>query len=463
MGRPSPLTLNEIRPVFDRLLTRPVALAVSGGADSMALMHLVAAWSAERGGLRPTVLTVDHGLRPESAREAADVAAAAAGLGLAHATLVWSGTKPASGLQAAAREARYRLMQEHLAREAGENGWARTRAIVTAHHADDQAETFLMRLARGSGLDGLSGMREIESIVVGGPEGSLSASCTIIRPLLAITKGRVIATLEASSVAWHEDPSNISPDFERVRMRELLQVMEGAGIGAEQILRSTQRLARARAAVAAGLAEVGPRLARVNNGVFAEVDAELFLRLPEELQVRSMAMLLAAFGGVSPPARLSQVEALAATLREPDGGSSSPALTLGGCRVARRRGGDVVVWREAGRNALPEIELKPGSEALWDCRFVVSLDGSQAAGVRVRALGSEGLRHLGRSAALLVGPDAEGAPRGALETLPSFWRGEQLVGAPNFKVDEPPEAGCRARFVALNPFSANEPGALAQS
>ena len=157
-----------------------VALAVSGGPDSLALMHLVARWRSMRGA-RPevTVLTVDHGLRPSSRDEALMVAELARRLGLRHAILNWAGKEQApAGLQARARIARYDLMAAYC--HAND-----IPALVTAHHLDDQAETFLMRLKRGSGLDGLAAI----------PERGSWGGIEVLRPLLDVPKARLVATL----------------------------------------------------------------------------------------------------------------------------------------------------------------------------------------------------------------------------------------------------------------------------
>jgi len=179
---------SETWQIFEKTMTRlgvggPVAVGVSGGADSMALLHLLSAWnkSAENW-LDLTALTVDHGLRAESASEAAAVSAWARDLGIEHVTLTWGGKKPSSNIEAAAREARYRLVGEWCF----EN---HVQTFLTAHHFDDQAETFLMRLARGSGVAGLSSLAEERSL--GGAFGSVR----LLRPLLHISKKDLTALL----------------------------------------------------------------------------------------------------------------------------------------------------------------------------------------------------------------------------------------------------------------------------
>jgi tRNA(Ile)-lysidine synthase len=448
MGRRSPLSLDEIRPVLDRLLKGPLALAVSGGADSMALMHLIAAWWAERratDAAPPIVLTVDHGLRPGSADEAIFVGHEAARLGFEHTTLVWAGLKPASGLQAAARAARYSLMSNFLDREAHGGKVSLKRSIVTAHHADDQAETFLMRLARGSGLDGLCGMRPTEVIAAD------DQSCTILRPLLEVPKVRLVATLELRGLAWREDPSNALQDFERVRVRAALERLNSMGISGTEIQRSTARLARAREAVAASLAEVLPRLARLHGGLFAEVDAALFQRLPDEFRIRTLAVLLRSYGGASPPARLSQIEALAAQMSEVS--DHRYAVTLGGCRIERNGDGAIQIWREIGRDGLPDLDLQPGARLIWDERFVVTLAAEEKEPVRICALDAEDVRALGSDLVMVGELRGLRIPAGALETLPSFRRGKRILAVPYFKGFRERSPGCSAEFVAAKALS----------
>ena len=154
-------------------------------------------------------------------------------------------------------------MDGYLDHELRERRVAAKRRIVVAHHEDDQAETVLMRLARGSGLDGMSGMREEERVSTSPSVESSGGSYTIVRPLLRTPKARLIATLEAAGRSWRDDPSNLAPEFERVRVRQALETLGQLGIGPAQIGRSAWRLSRARRAVLAGVDAVATRAVKL--------------------------------------------------------------------------------------------------------------------------------------------------------------------------------------------------------
>lgn len=190
-------------------------------------MHCLARWAPEH---RPSIFvaTVDHGLRPEAAEEAAFVAREAKALGLPHRTLLWTGEKPVTGLQEAAREARYRLLELH-AREIGASH------LVTAHTQDDQAETILMRLAKGSGLRGVVGMRQERDL-----DGVVHA-----RPLLERSKAELVALCQANGWRFVTDPSNTDERFARVRWRKLMPLLAGEGLTASRLARFAERVAQA--------------------------------------------------------------------------------------------------------------------------------------------------------------------------------------------------------------------------
>jgi tRNA(Ile)-lysidine synthase len=389
-----------------------VILAVSGGADSMAMLHLAAQWAKRhpKNGRKLVAATVDHGLRPESLHEAQWVGEQARAMGLVHEVLTWEGGKPSTGVQDAAREARYRLLSE-LALRYRPSGSV---AVVTAHTEDDQAETFLMRLARGSGLDGLAAMSASRPL-------HRDAGCQLVRPLLAIPGARLRATLRAAGLDWLEDPSNDCDRFERVRLRQAKAVLAALGLAPQKIALSARRLERARAAleVSAARLQTDARL-DLHGGTYASLDARTFVGAAEEVRVRLLGRLIAAFGGQSEPVRLSKLESLLARLGEPE---FRPA-TLGGA-IVQRRVGEILVHREPGRKSLPEIELSPGEAAVWDLRFRVAADPELATPVTVAPLGRTGFAKLRQQ--LERDPKI---PARAAATLPAFWQEGTLLAVP---------------------------------
>ena len=254
-----------------------LVLAVSGGPDSTALLVLAARWAKQlKRAPKLIALTVDHGLRPEAAREAAAVRKIAGRLGLPHRTLRWRGEKPRNGLQEAARNARYELLAQAARRE----GIAH---VATAHTLDDQAETMLFRMARGSGLLGLTGMARVAPLPV-----RTEQEIFLIRPLLHVSKARLIATLKAAKIGYSEDPSNHDPRFTRVRWRALMPALAREGLDARGLARLALRLRRAEATIAvavdAARAARAPPPWRQNGPVV--FDTARFARLPAEVGLR---------------------------------------------------------------------------------------------------------------------------------------------------------------------------------
>ncbi len=305
--------------LLEKLATaRGLLLAVSGGPDSMALMHLAARWRPH-GADRPRieVATVDHGLRAQAGAEAAAVAQAAQTLGLPHAILVWEGEKPSSRVQERARAARYGLLARH-ARARGLD------TLVTAHHADDQAETILMRLQRGSGPAGLAGMRA-HGRVPGAPDIALA------RPLLGVGKDELVALCGAVGQDFVEDPSNAHPAFQRVRARRLLPLLAREGLGAAGLLRLGERAARAEAALAALTAERLARLPADSALTRFGVARGALADLPEEVLLRLLAGQIARLTGAAP--RLERLERAAAAIAAALVNGANWAGTLGGTTI----------------------------------------------------------------------------------------------------------------------------------
>jgi len=305
-----------------------LVLAVSGGPDSTALLWLAAKW---RGGLKHgpklVALTVDHGLRKESRREALDVARLARALDVEHRTLRWRGAKPKTGLPAAAREARYALLCD-TARKIG------AVHILTAHTRDDQAETVMMRLARGSGLSGLAAMaRET-------PRGDIA----IARPLLEVPKAQLIATLRKAKITFADDATNRDTAFTRARLRELMPQLVREGIDSRNLARLAQRLARANTALEAVVSVMEHSIGRVGDAGLIEIDARAFATLPDEIALRLLGRAVAAVGreGV---AELAKLETLLEALRAASVRQQRLKQTLAGAVIAH--GAELIVVQQA--------------------------------------------------------------------------------------------------------------------
>lgn len=331
-----------------------ILVAVSGGSDSMALLLLASAW-AQRNGAHLQAVTVDHGLRPEAAHEAAFVAGVCAGLGVPHVTLAWEGTKPSFGIQEMARQSRYVLMDE-FARECGAS------VILTGHTLDDQAETVFMRAQRPSGNGdgrGLSGMAK-KTLLAGGS--------WIIRPLLGTTRAWLREVLAGFSQSWIEDPSNQDESFERVRARRLLA-------GDEQLRTRALALAavsaRFRTLHSSAAAAFLTRHASIRPGPVFELDLSGTDAAPNPVCGLAVQILIAASGGhanLVSRSRLDVVMALASATVD-DEAPRTRHLTLGGAIIEGQQG-RLRFMREK-RNQQPML-LDPGESAIWDGRLHVS-------------------------------------------------------------------------------------------
>ena len=268
-------------------LDRGVLLAVSGGPDSSALMHAAAVLGAS-----VRVATVDHGLRPGSGAEAEQVGRAARALGLPHAVLSWAGQKPGSGLQDAARAARYALLSAHAAAVGAG-------LVLTGHTRDDQAETVLMRLAAGSGTAGLAGMRA---------ERNLAPGIALGRPFLHLPKAILVAWCAARGVAVLRDPSNADPRFARGRLRAAWPALEREGLTAARLARLAERAARDEAALGRAADEALATALLAGTGAMLSLDGGILADLPDAVALRCVDRALSRVGAA--PRRLDRLEAL---------------------------------------------------------------------------------------------------------------------------------------------------------
>ncbi|MGF1455364.1 MAG: tRNA lysidine(34) synthetase TilS [Alphaproteobacteria bacterium] len=460
-------------------LVPPIALAVSGGGDSMALLRLVQRWAAtQQTDMQPdpmerseneappsdrppfrrrpgrsrtsdlpawlggtpsgpppvTLVTVDHGLRAESADEAAWVAKQAQALGLPHVTLrAEQDSRPdrsvsagSANLQAQARAARYRLLE----------AWCRENGVptlLTGHTEDDQAETVLMRLIRGSGVDGLAGIPE--RTVLRDPGGR--ASTEVLRPFLGVSRCRLRRTLVAFEQPWLEDASNEDERFTRVRIRRLLEGFAAEGLTTARLAGTARRMARARAALEETNRIKMADAVTWHRAGFAWVGVDDLLRGPEEFGLRVLSHVIQGVGGLSYPPRHDRLLSLFGALKEH---RLDRVRTLGNCRIAPVVEGGVLMVVRENRNQPRPLPLPAGAFRIWDGRFQVSLPKGALSG-EVRPLGA-GIAQ--------VFPERRRAPKLSLPQsvrlmLPALWCGTTVLCVPHLGYD-PERSGFCAIF-----------------
>jgi tRNA(Ile)-lysidine synthase len=374
------------RPFVDETVEH-VGIAVSGGGDSMALLVLTQHWAAARGA-RMSAVTVDHGLRLQAADEAAMVARACAGRGIAHDILHWHGWDGSGNLQAEARDARYRLIAD----------WAKAKGVETVclgHTRDDQAETFLMRLARKAGSDGLRGMAERFE----------RHGVRWVRPLLGVGREDLRAFLQRQGVAWVDDPSNEDAGFDRVKARRVLEALAPLGIDAETLSDVARHLAAENGLIRETVAAALQGLVEERCGAVSMAQ-DSFAGLHPEVRRRFLARAVQWIAGADYPPRTGGVADMEAALLQ--GGTQ----TLGGAIGWAGRGR---VWLAREYAAVRAMRGAPFDER-WH------VEGPQG-DVEIRALGPEGLPQI-------PGWRDLGLPRRVLLPTPAAWRGETVIAAP---------------------------------
>jgi len=387
-----------------------IAVALSGGSDSMALCLLADAWARRQGG-RVVALTVDHRLRPDSTTEAAAVGGWMGALGIEHRILTWEGAKPSAAVQAKARAARYDLLA----------GWCRRVGILhlaLAHEMEDQAETVLMRLARGSGVHGLAGMSAI----------SETAGVRVLRPLLAVERARLAATLRARRQPWVEDPSNLNTAYARVRVRQWLPALAQAGCDAAHLNGMAETFAARRAEGEDRIAGVLARACSLSPAGHAALDPAPLAAAPSTTR-GALSRVLCTVGGGAYPAARDKVDALWSWMV---GGVGPSSVTLARCRLLRRAG-KIVVCRE-DRHLPAPVAARAGERVFWDERFAIEM-GDPAADTGAAVAGDPMLVPLGREGWAEVldrAPDRRRSaiPHPARLTLPALRDSAGIVEVP---------------------------------
>jgi tRNA(Ile)-lysidine synthase len=418
----------ELGKCFNKVSTQTeIALAVSGGPDSMALLLLVDRWRRARlqqGQVAPEVMvfTIDHGLRPQASVECRFVVKKARELGYNAEILHWEGLPPTTRIQEKARDIRYQLL-------AGACHLHGIKTLMIAHHLDDQAETFLMRLARGSGVDGLAAMAE----------ESQRYGLLLMRPLLGFEKADLLGQLCESGWNYITDPSNTDLRFERVRLRECNEELQKLGLTSAMIGLSAARLRRVKRA----LNEVSERFLAQNAFISdfgtARIDQLAFFDAPDEIAIRALSKILRICGGSHEVPNMARLEKLTTRLKA----DFATNRTLAGCRLIAK--GDFwLIVRETGRITETAKPIVPGACMFWDSRYIVCADQAASKSIVAGPLVKIGdLKDTGYENAL------QNIPKEARSSLLAFRRKGELLAVPaiDFWKTEAKTAGLQAKYI----------------
>lgn len=413
--------------------TPRLAVGCSGGADSMALTLLLHEWATAHGGTA-TALTVDHRLRPDSSMEAQRVAVWLQERRIPHEILTRPETAVDGNLQTVARAARYDLMSRWCVRHD-------VLHLCLAHHSEDQAETVLIRLARGSGVDGLSAMAPVIE----------TASVRLLRPLLDMPQARLRATLAETAAPHVDDPSNDNPSFARVRFRQAAPMLASEGLTPKRLCDTARRMARSRRALDQAAAGLLARAATLHAEGYGYLDRAVLCSAPEDVALRALARMLGCIGGTPYPPRLERLERLYAALTGPAGLQSG--RTLLGCRIApahEQTHDQVLICREprAAKDTLPAT-----GDLLWDGRFRLTVDGSSR--FELRRLGRKGWAEIVKAR-----PEMRktAIPAAVRPSLPTFWHLDVVASVPHLSyvyrgTEFVPPRVRELRFAPVRPLS----------
>ncbi|MCC3862190.1 tRNA lysidine(34) synthetase TilS [Pseudemcibacter aquimaris] len=360
-GNLSPLTsaeFNELMAGLDIGCSTKIAVAVSGGADSMALALMLGDWCSEHS-VHLTTLTVNHGLRTEAAQEAEQVNNWLSAYNINHETLKWQGDKPSANIQNDARDARYRLMAEYCADH-------KINHLFLAHHKDDQAETFLIRLLRGSGVDGLSAMDKVSPV----PQKNVNTELKLCRPFLDVDKSRLLETLKVKGQEWINDPSNENTSFTRVKVRNLLQETDLDGLDSDRLSSTAKRMSRVRDLLDELTEQAESQYLEINELGYARLNSGFHHTLHEEIALRMLSRIFKKIGGNDYGPRYQKLLSLYSDL----GNNDFNGRTLAGVVLHKTKEGYFEFVREAA-NIDHEIKITEAKQILWDGRFMINLCG----------------------------------------------------------------------------------------
>ena len=410
-----------------------IAVAVSGGGDSVALTLLMHQW-AEKNGAKVHAFTVDHGLRPGSRAEAENLHAALTKRGIRHEILTWVGDKPVTHIQERARAARYALLLDACRRE-------NISLLAVAHNQEDQIETFWMRLSKGSGLDGLAAMAP----------SRLVDGIRVLRPLIGFTRADLRQVCKDFGAEWVEDPSNANPQFLRVKLRQFEDLLAFEGMTPQRLAQTLQKFEEARDALSVFAERAAEQVLRYEPAGFARLSLPDWKKLPAEIQRRVLSSALMA---IAPRDYAPGFEALDQA-RADMAADGFTGRTLNDCEIFPGAAGEALICREAATASARSV-LREG--LIWEGAFQVSEYREMlesGAPLEIGILGEEGLsllRQKNKTDSAFFAR-LESLPFKVRKTLPALWKGEILVAIPYLNwidTDAPNEvSGVTVRFLPM--------------
>jgi len=396
-----PLTDSRICGLFSSYINHDrIALAVSGGRDSMALMYLVYRWKAHLAlNIEIEVLTVNHNLRKAAEDECGFVQKIAKNYGFKHKVLIWEHEHVETSIQEKARKARYQLMLDYVREE-------NIDTILTAHTSDDNIETFIMRLAKGSGLNGLKSINEIRH----------EDRIQIQRPLLSLSRSLTTEILRSTGNEWVDDPTNDDERFERVKIRNNISLLSSFNISSDNLTKTIQRLARAHESISFFTNLVSEELVELSELGHANVNFDKLRYYPKEIILRVFAKALTDVNGGN--VSLSSLEAVFAELIK-----TERSKTLNGCQIIPQKNKYVIVRENRG---ISPVEIKINERISWDGRFDVYLKSCDKTNIVIDQIGNaDDLRKM------IDGTTFQSVPNYVLRTLPGGFIKDKLVLLPN--------------------------------
>ena len=401
---------NKLVKTFDQYITsQKIAIAVSGGIDSMVLMK-ISSLSKKIKSNNIHILTINHDLRKGSKEETLFVRKEADKLGLKVSILTWKGKKPKSGIQEKARKKRHNLLFNYCKKN-------NISDLFFAHHLDDQIENFIFRMFRGSGIVGLTSFSNFSKI----------DKINLIRPLIETPKSDLLLFAKKQKIEWIEDPSNLNLDFDRVKIRNVLKNFYDSGFDKKLFLKSIRKLKSINEDIESLTKDYITKYIEVYENIYVIIKKEFFSNSPKEIQMRVIKNCISFFAPeqLYSPKDIKIINILNWIKCNPKVDSK----TLGGT-LFKKNNNVIILYKEVNKlSHIKPVNISKSEFKSWDNRFLVKsnvkIDG------KISYLGPEGVKIL-KSKKIDVNKAKKNAPIAAIYSSPAIWQKKRLISAPIF-------------------------------